>query len=210
MKTSNIILTAFAALIVIVVTVALFATKSAMQTIVEQANEKTEPTERLKDSVMIEDFHTLVAEGDGRIILKQSPRNTLIVEEGVKYSLNNNVLKIDPKDASVILEFKNLRNLRGEDDIRIKAQKLSADTLNIHMDDDARLDAEKFTLKHVDLIANDDARISFEEAEMESAEIILNDDADVYLINTICKDLNFEQNDDSDLNFKGKTKIGRK
>lgn len=210
MKTSNIILTAFAALIIALITIALFTTKNAVETIVEVANEKAVSIENAKDSVMLEDFNTLLAQGDGRIELKQTDSNPMIYGNDFEYSLENNVLSINPKGGSLILEFKKLRSIRAEDDIRISAETVLLDSLNIHMDDDARLDAKYFTLNYAGVLANDDARLNFEESEMESAEIILNNDADVYLVNTICKDLNFEQNDDSDLSFKGKTKIGRK
>lgn len=210
MKTSNIILTAFAALILIFITVALFVTKNKVETIVEQGNENAERIESMQDSVMLEEFNTILAEGDGRIELKQSDRNAIFFGESVEYSVSKNVLNIKPNDGTVTLEFKNLRNILAKGDIRMKAETLLLDSLSIQMDDDARLDAKNFTLNYAGVLANDDARISFEESTMESAEIILNHDADVYLINTICKDLNFEQNDDSDLNFKGKTKIGKK
>jgi hypothetical protein len=210
MKTSNIILTAFAALIIALITVALFTTKNAVETIVEVANEKAVSIENAKDSLMLEDFNALLAQGDGRIELKQTDSNPMIYGNDFEYSVENNVLSINPKGGSLILEFKNLRSIRAEGDIRIGAETVLLDSLNIHMDDDARLDAKYFTLNYAGVLANDDARLNFEESEMESAEIILNNDADVYLVNTICKDLNFEQNDDSDLSFKGKTKIGRK
>jgi hypothetical protein len=210
MKTSNIILTAFAALILIFITVALFVTKNKVESIVEQANASTEAVENTTDSIMLEDFNVVLAEGDGRIEFKQTKRNALIFNHELDYSLTGDVLNINPKGGSVILEFKNLRSLHTKDDIRIKAETLLLDSLNIQMDGDARLDAKNFTLNYIEVLANDDARMSFEESKIEAADIILNDDADVYLINTICSDLNFEQNDDSDLSFKGKTKIGKK
>lgn len=192
MKTSNIILLAIFASILVWILATFLTIKNKMHEFTEDLTQ-TETQEVIKDlsdgATKLEDFNTIKVEGNGGIEIMQFPENNISMSEheDLEMRVEDNILYINLKnDKRIMLRAKNLKNILIKDRVNVDIQNLSADTLAINTKDNAEISVQNLEVNFIKLKSEDNSEVYFRNANKKGteAEFDIKDRSNVAINNT--------------------------
>lgn len=192
MKTSNIILLAIFASILVWILATFLTIKNKMHEFTEDLTQ-TETQEVIKDlsdgATKLEDFNTIKVEGNGSIEIMQFPENNISMSEheDLEMRVEDNILYINLKnDKRIMLRAKNLKNILIKDRVNVDIQNLSADTLAINTKDNAEISVQNLEVNFIKLKSEDNSEVYFRNANKKGteAEFDIKDRSNVAINNT--------------------------
>lgn len=192
MKTSNIILLAIFASILIWVFAVFMTAKAKMHELTDNLpeNEKNEIIEKsTNNAIKLADFHTIKIFGNGNIGIMQFTENnasmvelddtSLKVEDGILYvNLEN--------DKRIILRAKSIKNILIEDDASLNISTLKADTLMVNTKNYSKINVQSLNANVIKLKSENKSKVNFININntVPEAEFEIKDNSEVTINNT--------------------------
>jgi len=192
MKTSNIILLAIFASILVWIFAFFMTAKAKMHELTDNLPEK-EKKETIKKAVTntlkLADFHTIKIKGNGNIGIIQFKENNASMAEFDDTSLKveDNILYVNLKNYKrIILRAKNIKNILIEGEASLNINKLLTDTLKINTKDDAEINVQSLNANIVKLKSENNSEVHFLNINktVPEAEFEINDKSEVTINNT--------------------------
>ena len=163
MKTSNIILLAVFASLLIWILVAFVTAKAKIEGFIEQHPEiiKESKKEVKRETIELDVFHTIVVNGEGDLYVEQSEAYTFdqyIDEENIA-EVKNDTLFINVLGNECRLSVNDLQNVLTKDEVWVEISDLETDTFNIFTTNDSHLEVNNLRVKFLKLISEDKSKV---------------------------------------------------
>jgi len=192
MKTSNIILLAIFASILIWIFAAFFTVKNKMQEFTGHLhkNEKKEIIRNLAENVTgLADFNTIKVDGNGIIGIMQFSENNISMSnnEDVQIKVEDNILYVSlENDKRIILRAKNIKNILVKDNASINIHNLSTDTLKLNSKDKSEINVQSLGANFIKLKSENNSEVHFQNINktVPEANFEINDKSEVTINNT--------------------------
>ncbi len=163
MKTSNIILSAVFASILIWVFVAFITAKAKITEFIEQhpeiVKEKKEDIKR--ETVQLEVFHTIVVKGEGDLFVEQSEGYTFnqFIDENNTAEVRNDTLFINVTGKKCRLNVNEISNVLTKDEVWVEISDLETDTFKIFTTNDSHLKINDLKVKFLSLTSEKNSKV---------------------------------------------------
>lgn len=163
MKTSNIILLAVLASLMIWILAAFVTAKAKIEGFIEQHPEiiKESKKEVKRETIELDVFHTIVVNGEGDLYVEQSEAYTFdqyIDGENIA-EVKNDTLFINVIGQKCKLKVNEIHNVRTKDKVWVEISDLETDTFNIFTTNDSHLEVNNLKVKFLKLISEDKSKV---------------------------------------------------
>lgn len=174
MKTSNIILSAVFASILIWIFAAFITAKAKITEFIEQhpeiVKEKKEDIKR--ETVQLEAFHTIIVKGEGDLFVEQSESCSFdqFIDENNTAEVRNDTLFINVIGQKCRLNVSEISNVLTKDKVWVEISNLETDTFKIFTTNDSHLKINDLKVKFLSLTSEDNSKVELQNVNYENTE----------------------------------------
>ena len=174
MKTSNIILSAVFASILIWIFAAFITAKAKIKEVIGQYSEIViEDKNNLeREIVQLNEFHTIIVIGDGDLYVEQSKDYTFnqFNDENNTTEVRNDTLFINVTGEKCKLKVNEIRNILTKDEVWVEISGLETDTFNIFTKNDSHLEIKDLKVKFISLTSEDNSKVELRNINQTNTE----------------------------------------
>ena len=192
MKTSNIILTAIFASILVWILVAFFTVKAKLSDFVGDNNtiEVFSGDKENDETLKLENFSGISVEGTGWVSLTQSSENKLshYIKDDCEVEVRDNVLhiKINNTKNGVVIHASNVNKILTQEKISLTIYDVKTDTLKVNTKDKSELNVKGLSANFLKLKSENNSKVHLHNVNetVPEAEFELKDKSTVTINNT--------------------------
>jgi hypothetical protein len=209
MKTSNIILLAVFASIIIWIFAAFFTAKAKIKEVLNDHPElikSNEEKELERKVAVLEPFNTMVVKGNGDLYVEKSEGYSFdqVINDVNKAEVKNDTLFIHVDGKDCTLNLNTVKNINTKEEVKVEITDLESDTINIFTEGKSRIKVKSLKANFFKLVTQDNSKARLYDVNYPNieAEFFIRNHSNVKINNTkgmalsVKKDPDAEYEDD--------------